>query len=95
MISISMVTDSSCSYTWLMFQFRALTASKFRELGQLAKGMKADNIDDLPDSIVGEILDDINDVDMDDWKRKKFLFKVNLIVLIGDVWNLLNCKQYW
>ncbi|XP_048256860.1 uncharacterized protein LOC124132938 [Haliotis rufescens] len=56
-------------------EFKDFTSAHFRQIGKLAKAMRADDIDDLPDSVVAETLDDLDDVDMDDWKRKMFIIK--------------------
>ncbi|XP_046574191.1 stereocilin-like [Haliotis rubra] len=37
--------------------------------------MRADDIDDLPDSVVADTLEDLDDMDMDDWKRKMYIYK--------------------
>lgn len=70
-----------------MLQFKDFTSAHFRQIGKLAKAMRADDIDDLPDSVVAETLDDLDDVDMDDWKRKMFIIKV------GQILSLCSCVK--
>lgn len=58
-------------------QARHLSVEDFRRIGALARGLDADDIEDLDDDVVSKVIDDIDDLDLSDAQKRLFVEKVN------------------
>ncbi|XP_025103196.1 uncharacterized protein LOC112569580 isoform X2 [Pomacea canaliculata] len=60
---------------------RHLSVEDFRRIGALARGLDADDIEDLDDDVVSKVIDDIDDLDLSDAQKRLFVEKARQAML--------------